>query len=413
MSARYEPTWRTQGLSGLVIALVCFFVLALPTLPAQAQEIVIVTVRSHGNGMTEAAAIKDAVVEAVGRVSGERITSRSTTETSSRESSSGQSEFKANFEQRIDSLIRGVVKSSRTLSVGRDPATSLFKAEVEVGVATFRQSEQLKRIKLAIVQGSMAAPRQLGADGATFMQALINGASDKLVTAQKFAILDRQQQAAAQREYSLITSGRTGVENQVRLQSAAVADFLVVVDVSDYVPGKSVLGTDRARASARAIVYDYTSGQIRQSVNAAATRLIRDGSKEPLASQLGAELAERIIENVFPARVIAIEADRPIINAGLGQFDVGDVVDVLRQGKSLRDPYTQESLGAAESPVAQGVVEMVMPKSALIRLPPGIQLADLKSVNYVVRRSRAPETPNTGETRSSPAAKGKKNDDDW
>ena len=405
--------WCWHAFPSVVIALGSFLGLALPCSPAEAQEIVIVTVRSHGNGMTEAAAIKDAVVEAVGRVSGERITSRSTSETSSKESSSGASEFKASFEQRIDSLIRGVVKSSRTLSVVRDPATNLFKAEVEVGVATFRQSEQLKRIKLAIVQGSMVVPRQLGADVATFVQALINGASDKLVTAQKFAILDRQQQAAAQREYSLITSGRTTVENQVRLQSAAVADFLVVVDVSDYVPGKSVLGSDRAKASARAIVYDYTSGQIRQSVSAAATRLIRDGAKEPLALQLGAELAERIIENVFPARVIAIEADRPIINAGLGQFDVGDVVDVLRQGKALRDPYTQESLGSAESPVAQGVVEMVMPKSALIRFPPVIQLADLKSVNYVIRRSRAPTTPNAGEVNPSPATKGKKNDDDW
>jgi hypothetical protein len=412
MCYRNDLTRRLGVIPEVLIALGCFLSLIFPVIPAQAQEIKIVTVRSHGNGMTEAAAIKDAVVEAVGRVSGERITSRSTSETSSRESSNGESEFKASFEQRIDSLIRGVVKSSRTLSVARDPATSLFKAEVEVGVATFRQSEQLKRIKLAIVQGSMVVPRQLGADVATFMQSLINGASDKLVTAQKFAILDRQQQAAAQREYTLITSGRTAVENQVRLQSAAVADFLVVVDISDYAPSKSALGTDRAKASARAIVYDYASGQIRQSVSASATRLIRDGSKEPLASQLGAELAERIIENVFPARVIAFEADRPVINAGLGQFDIGDVVDVLRQGKVLRDPYTQENLGTAESPVAQGVVEMIMPKSALIRLPPGVQL-DLKSVNYVVRRSRAPVTPNTGELRPSPVTKGKKNDDDW
>jgi hypothetical protein len=395
----------------LLMALALF--LGGPALQVQAQEIVIVTVRSYGNGLTEAAAIKDAIVEAVGQVSGERITARSVAETSSKESSSGQSEFKANFDQRIDSLIRGVVKSSRTLNVARDPGTNLFKAEVEVGVATFRQSEQLKRIKIAIVQGPLALPRNLGAEASAFVQALINGASDKLVTAQKFAILDRQQQAAAQREYSLITSGRTGVENQVRLQSAAVADFLVVVDVSEYVPGKSIMGSDRAKATARAIVYDYTSGQIRQSVNATATRLMRDGSNLPLGFQLGAELGERIIENVFPARVIAMEADRPIINAGLGQFDVGDPVEILRQGKALRDPYTQESLGASEIPVAQGMVEMVMPKSAVIRLTGGERLGDLKSVNFVVRRGRGPAAPNASETRSPPAKKGKKDDDDW
>lgn len=378
-----------------------------------AQEVVIVTVRSHGNGLTEAAAIKDAIVEAVGQVSGERITSRRTAETSSNESSNGTSEFKASFDQKIDSLIRGVVKSSRTLSVSRDPTTNLYKAEVEVSVSTFKQSEQLKRIKLAIVQGSMGLPRGLGGDAQSFIQALFNGASDKLVTAQKFAVLDRQQRDVAQREYSLITSGRTGVENYVRLQSAAVADFLVVIDISEYVPGKSILGSDRAKAAARAIVYDYTSGQIRQSVNASATRIMRDGSNAALGAQLGAELAERIIENVFPARVIAIEADRPIINAGFGQFDVGDQVQVLRQGKSLKDPYTQESLGVAEIPVAQGVIEMVMPKASIIKISSGDRLTDVKNVSYIVRRSNAPEATAQGVKSSNTTKKGKQDDDSW
>jgi hypothetical protein len=379
----------------------------------QAQQVVIVTVKSYGNGLTEAAAIKDAIIEAVGQVSGERITSRRTAETSSSESSNGASEFKASFDQRVDSLIQGVVKSSRTLSVNRDAVTNLFKAEVEVGVSTFKQSEQLKRIKLAIVQGSMGLPRSLGSDTQSFMQALINGASDKLVTAQIFAILDRQQREAAQKEYSLITSGRTGVENYVRLQSAAVADFLVVIDVSEYVPGKSILGSDRAKAVARAIVYDYTSGQIRQSVNATATRIMRDGSNVGLGSQLGAELAERIIDNVFPARVIAIEADRPIINAGFGQFDVGDLVQVLRQGKALKDPYTQESLGVAEIPVAQGVIEMVMPKAAIVKISSGDILSDLKTVSYIVRRSNALPLNAQGDISSNPPKKGKKDDDSW
>lgn len=397
-----------------VISILVLLSLFLSTIqPVQAQEVVIVTVRSYGNGLTEAAAIKDAIVEAVGQVSGERITSRRTAETSSNESSNGTSEFKASFDQKIDSLIRGVVKSSRTLSVSRDPTTNLYKAEVEVGVSTFKQSEQLKRIKLAIVQGSMGLPRGLVGDSQSFMQALFNGASDKLVTAQKFAVLDRQQRDAAQREYSLITSGRTGVENYVRMQSAAVADFLVVIDVSEYVPGKSVLGSDRAKAAARAIVYDYTSGQIRQSVNASATRIMRDGSNTALGAQLGAELAERIIENVFPARVIAIEADRPIINAGFGQFDVGDQVQVLRQGKSLKDPYTQESLGVAEIPVAQGVIEMVMPKASIIKISSGDRLTDLKTVSYIVRRSNAPEAPAQGVKSPNITKKGKQDDDSW
>ncbi len=379
-----------------------------------AQEIVIVTVKSFGQGMTEAAAVKDAVVEAVGRVSGERISSRSVAQTKSEESTSGKSEHSASFEQRIDSLIRGVVKSSRTLSVNRDPVAGVFKAEVEVGVATYRQSEQLKRVKLAVVMGSQGLPRALGDQTASFIQALLNGASDKMVGSRKFAVLDRQQRDAAQREFSRITSGGAAVENYVRMQSAAIADFLIVVDVSEYVPGKSMLGSDRAKASARAIVYDYTSGQIRQAVNATSMRLMRDGSAVSLATQLGADLAEQIIDNAFPPQVIAIEAGNPIINSGFGQFEVGDAVDLFRQGKALRDPYTKETLGSAEVLVAQAQVETVMPKTSVLRLLGGERIADLKGNTFVVRRRQSEPVPATPRAQADPSVsvqKGKRNDD--
>ncbi|MDM7943531.1 MAG: hypothetical protein QUV35_12980 [Hydrogenophaga sp.] len=378
---------------------------------AHAQSIVIVTVLSHGQGLTEAAAIKDAVIEAVGRVSGERIQAQTVTQTKSVESTSGASEHSASHQQRIDSLIRGVVKSSRTLNVARDPVAGLFKAEVEVGVASFRQSEQLQRVKLTVVMGSQGLPRALSNDRGAFTQALLNGASDQLVGSRKFAVLDRQQQGAAQSEFNRITSGGAPVENYVRMQSAAIADFLIVVDVSDFAPGKSVLGSDRAKASARAVVYDYTSGQIRQAVTATALRVLRDGSTADLATQLGADLAEQIINNVFPARVIAFENGNPVINAGFGQFEAGDPVELMRQGPVLRDPYTKESLGHAETLAARGTIETVMPRTAVIRLLDGQELLALKGVAYVVRRSVAPPAPLTPDTPSISVRKGNKHDD--
>lgn len=379
-----------------------------------AQEIMIVTVKSFGQGMTEAAAIKDAVVEAVGRVSGERISSGSVAQTKSDESTSGKSEHSASFEQRIESLIRGVVKSSRTLSVSRDPVVGVFKAEVEVGVATYRQSEQLKRVKLAVVMGNQGLPRALGDQTVSFTQALLNGASDKLVGSRKFAVLDRQQREAAQREFSRITSGEAAVENYVRVQSAAIADFLIVVDVSEYVPGKSMLGSDRAKASARAIVYDYTSGQIRQAVNTTSMRVMRDGSAVGLGTQLGADLAEQISDNAFPPQVIAIEAGNPIINSGFGQFEVGDAVDLFKQGKALLDPYTRESLGNAEVLVGRAAVETVMPKTSVLKLLGSESIIDLKGSTFIVRRRQiepvsAPH-PQTGNPSIS-IQKGKPNDD--
>lgn len=381
------------------------------SMASHAQEIVIVTVKSYGQGMTEGAAVKDAVVEAVGRVSGERINAQSETRTRSVESTSGTAEHAASYQQRIDTLIRGVVKSSRTLSVERDPVAGVFKAEVEVGVATFRQSEQLKRVKLTVVMGSQGVPQSLSNSGA-FTQALLNSASDQLVSSRKFAVLERQQQEATQREFGRITSGGAPVENYVRMQSSAIADFLIVVDMSEYVPGKSVLGSDRAKASARAVVYDYTSGQIRQAVTSTASRVLRNGSTVELATQLGADLAEQIIDNVFPARVIAFESGNPIINAGFGQFEVGDPVDLLRQGQALHDPYTKEGLGYAEIHVAKGTIETVMPKTAVIKLMEGERLPDLKRSIYIVRRGPSKATQFKPNLPSTSVQKGN-NNDDW
>lgn len=392
---------------------------------AHGQQVVIVPVRSYGQGLNEASAVKDAVVQAVGQVTGERVTASTSVETKSRESSTGVSEHSAKVDSKIDSLIKGVVKSSSTVSVDRDPATGIYKAVVDVRVASFKASAQLDRVKLAVVKGSQALPASLGQNAPAFTQSLINGASDKLVTASKFAVLDQGQQEATQKEFAQITSGGAGVENYVRLQSRAVADFLVILDVADFTLSPSPLGKTRLRASARAMVYDYTSGQVRQVVTSSVSRTLRDDSTATAANVLGADLAEKIIENVFPAKVLSIENQSVYINAGAGQFEVGDVVKFHKQGTALKDPYTKEFLGYAETDLGEGVVESVTPKISVVRAE-GLtdRAGHAKNIVIVARRktsapgaaqisveSAASLLPSTGNTSHK---KGGKNDDnDW
>jgi len=366
-------------LCGLCLLLLCVTRLA-------AQEVVVVSVRAHGQGTTEAAAVKDAIVTAVGQVSGERIAASSTLQMQSRESNAGVSEHGYTSDARIDSFIRGVVKSSRTLSVGKD-GEGIYKAEVEVGVATFRHSPQLDRIRLAVVMGGRPLPN-VGSDATRFAMSLVDGASDKLVTSGRFAVLDRRQEELAQREFDRIAAGRTGVEEQVRMRSSVPADFLVVVEAVDLTRSKSALGSDRAQLRARAVVYDYTSGQLRRAIKANVTRIVKDGSLVPLAYGTGAALAEQLVENVFPARVVAYESDLLVINSGNGQFQAGDHVQIFRAGEALVDPYTKEALGRVEKSIASGVVETVLPRVSLVRAP-GVrqEVPDLRSVSLIARRA--------------------------
>jgi hypothetical protein len=188
------------------------------------------------------------------------------------------------------------------------------------------------------------------------------------VSSSKFAVLDRNQQQAIQSEFSIITSGNSSVENNVRLQATAISDFLIILDLTDF--NKSLNGLDRLRVKVgvRAIVYDYTSGQVRQSVKSVTSRLVRENSMSNLGEDLGAELGQKIIDNVFPALVIGFDANTVSINAGQGQFEVGDVVSFYRQGSALKDPYTKEALGFSESYLGEGVVESVLPKISIVRL---------------------------------------------
>jgi hypothetical protein len=419
-----QSTFIGYALNKINLVFIAFLLSLAPIV--QAQQVVIVPIRAYGQGENEASAVKDAIVQAVGQITGERINATSTVQTQSRETSSGVSEHSAKVSDKIESLIKGVVKSSNTVSVEKDPATGLFRAVVDVKVASFKGSAQLDRIKLAIVMGSQALPQALAANAKPFTQDLVNGISDKFVTSAKFAVLDRGQQAATQQEFSRISSGSAGVENYVRLQSKAIADFLVIVDISEFTITPNALGRQRVKAGARAMVYDYTSGQIRQVVTTNSSKLLRENAFSAVAFEMGSELAEKILDNVFPPLVIGFENNTVTVNAGNGLFEVGDKVRLSKQGAALKDPYTKEMIGYAETDVGEGVVESVLPKISIVRTE-GLKekIGNTKNVSIVVRRkasaatglqsiSLQPIAISTQPSLSSNPKKGDKNDDnDW
>ncbi|MGI4720787.1 MAG: CsgG/HfaB family protein [Janthinobacterium lividum] len=401
-----------QGRSLRRTGRIVLLALALQSAPAAAQDVVLVPVRSYGYGPSEAAAVKDAIVQAVGQVSGERLAAATTVTTSSLEQSGRPAQHSAAIAQRIDSLIRGVVKSSNTVSVEREGDGS-YRATVDVRVASLRRSAQLERVRLAVVAGAQQAPAALGEAAPEFMRALLDGLSDRLVASRKFAVLDRQEQAAVEREFAHIRSGRTGVEDYVRLQSAAAADFLVVVSVSHLSASDKLLGGARARATVRAQLLDYGSGQVRQAVSANGVKTLRPGALQAFGAELGARLAHQFVDSVFPARVIGVDGESLTVSAGESQFQRGDAVRVLRRGAALKDPDTGESLGYAEVPVGTGKVEETGARVSVVRLA-GAQLepGSLRKQTYIVRKEAAAPSALAAQIKQI-QQQGETNDDDW
>ncbi len=395
----------------LAICLLLSFLSFMPT--AFSQEVIIVPVRSYGQGSSEASAIKDAIVQAAGQITGERITASTSVSTRDAESANRPAEHSASIESKIDSLIRGVVKSSQTVSVDKDPATGLYRAVVDVKVASFKKSAQLNRIKLAIVAGNQPLPKSLSDAGPEFMQAVTNGLSDQLVASRKFAVLDRREQNAIQSEYAQIRKGKTGVEDFVRLQSASAADLLIVASIDSFSVSQSAIGSTRAKATVRAIILDYTSGQIRQAVTANGVKILKTDSLSPIGMQVGTNLAQQIIDTVFPVKVIGVEGNLFTVSAGESQFQKGDAVQIYRQGKALKDPDTGESLGFSETPFAKGIVEQTTARISVVKVSLAqINPADYQKQTWIVRKDNAAEDNRPGQL-DQPKKKGVANDSDW
>jgi hypothetical protein len=68
-----------------------------------------------------------------------------------------------------------------------------------------------------------------------------------------------------------------------------------------------------------------------------------------IAEQIG----RRILEAIYPIRVIDANNDRVTLNEGGRGIVVGQIYDVFALGEEKLDPYTGEKLGQQEIPVAK------------------------------------------------------------
>jgi hypothetical protein len=68
-----------------------------------------------------------------------------------------------------------------------------------------------------------------------------------------------------------------------------------------------------------------------------------------IADALGRVIAERILETIYPFKVVAINgSDEVILNRGGDALSVGERFDLFNPGEEIKDSSSGESLGVAE-----------------------------------------------------------------
>lgn len=352
---------------------------------AYPQEVRTVAVTAYGFGVTEAEGAKNAVLNAVSMVSGERFSASRTVSQTTKQSadSAGRATEQTDTELResINRLTRGVVKSWHVVTARPQPEGTI-QVTVTAQIAVYDAGSAIKRFRVAIVPGRNAA--QVASLNINPTDALISGITESLVASRKFAILDRRENQSAEREFNLIQSKRVPIEELVRLQSRAVADALVVVN-----PTIDRVGGDLQRPfrlTVEVTVLDYSSGLIKGSFSN--SRRVNSDFSRLSAIQFGRTLGNDILEYAFPPLVIGVEQDMLTIDAGDTRFSVGDIVSLFRYGAPIKDPATGESRGFVEIPMGEGQIVHTTPILSVARAE-GNRFFLSDSINRIVARRAA------------------------
>jgi len=231
--------------------------------------------------------------------------------------------------------------------------------ELSVTIEKFEykpKTPKLDRDSIAVVTTGKLRQSALAND-------LRQSVTDKLVKTGRFTVLDRSNDAAFEKENDFLASDNVSDQERARLGQSAGADFLLIINLTQANVATHVQETniDLTGESTREVSHS-TKAAVRYTLVEAATRAVKWSDSASFASsgnkigaameQFQAKMVGDITEIVNPAKVVAVQNGRVIINRGMGSVSEGQVFDIYATGEALIDPDTGEELGAAEEKVA-------------------------------------------------------------
>jgi curli biogenesis system outer membrane secretion channel CsgG len=207
---------------------------------------------------------------------------------------------------------------------------------------------------------------------------------DRLHNTRKFTLVSRSDLDEVLKEQKLGVSGNIDENDDNAAQAFKLAGckFLLVTTVDnfqDYTATATfqALGESASKRvvqfSAVAKIYDTTSGKLLESTNLQLNNGqvgsgailqqqtngvdLSDALLQAMARMMAQHVADRVVDVLRPARVLARTDNLVTINRGDGtDIEIGDTWNVFAQGKELIDPDTGASLGHEEIQV--GVVKI-------------------------------------------------------
>ena len=212
---------------------------------------------------------------------------------------------------------------------------------------------------------------------------------DRINATRKFDVIGRSDLDAAIKEQDLGGSGNVDAKSAAQIGKITGAKYLLVTtvdDYQDYVEKATFEGTGNSatkrvfRFSVIGKIYDSSTMKILETANIQTGNdefkqiqqernySVKDGelSDEMMVAvsrTMADKIANRVVDVLFPAKIIAKRDTEVTINRGDGGgVAVGDTLNVFALGDELIDPDTKESLGREETKVGKVKITEVDPK---------------------------------------------------
>ena len=366
----------------------------------------LVEVEVSGQAETESLAIKNALVEAIGRVNGRQMAALERLDQTWEEGPKlgPDGRFSSEMQQKITNVTNGVVDSYELLS--REILDN-SRVSVRIRARIARLSKkQSSRLSLAVL------PFTVEDDSPNLkrLAGIFTGAlTAKLTSSRRFDVIDRQEGAALQRERD-VTLTNQAVAASVKLGVAAdlSADLMVSGTIQSVsfeireVRFESMNRTFSLPEGTVQISYQVrkvSSGEVRfadlatyhfegDDFSDLQLKLDRMTAYVAIAEMASQKIARKILEASYPLAVVAATETTLTLNQGGDMVEEGAVYEVYETGEQILDPYTKESIGREERGIGSIRIARVTAKFSVgewvAPIPEGTPLA-IQPGKYICR----------------------------
>lgn len=335
----------------------------------------------EGTGLTREDAINNAIIEAIGKMSGVNISSLKRSNTNISTDGSGSS-IQDDYSEQISKATKGRADTYEINSVEQDTDgryvanVTIFKTSVSKKYQAPGLSADSRRS--IVVFDSTPDPAKRGI-GSALQQKIISG----LLQSRKFNVLDRDSDGYYEMEKAIIQSGDTASDELYRLKNVLATDYILLFSISGIDGRQKTSNLTGKTKTEIEVVVDYrvllfATRQIKFSNTLDMKVDLKDNSlsaNESVLRQIANRISGDILNAIYPLKVASVENNEVVFSQTLNQ---GDIYECFSPGKTIKDAYTKESTGRVETKVGSIEVTRTSPKLSYAKITEGnVKVGDI------------------------------------